>query len=86
MLTVAKGSAYIERTSVDSPKNIRRTKRAIAKAFKTQMKGLGFSLVEILSPCPTNWKMTPVDAAKWVSEHVTEIFPLKVIKDEVGDI
>ena len=84
MLAIAKGSVYIERTAVNSPKNIIRTKRALTKAFRTQMEGLGFSLVEILSPCPTNWKMSPVDAAKWVEETVMETFPLKVIKDEAG--
>ena len=84
MLAIAKGSVYIERTAVNSPKNIKKTKKAIIKAFKTQMKGLGFSLVEILSPCPTNWKMSPVDAAKWVEDVAMEIFPLKVIKDETG--
>ncbi|MBE9547517.1 MAG: 2-oxoglutarate oxidoreductase, partial [Proteobacteria bacterium] len=80
------GSVYIERTAVNSIKNIRRTKRAITKAFKIQMAGLGFSLVEVLSPCPTNWKMSPVDACKWVEETVTKTFPLKVIKDEAGKI
>ncbi|MBN2125252.1 MAG: 2-oxoglutarate oxidoreductase [Deltaproteobacteria bacterium] len=84
MLAIARGSAYIERTAVDSPKNVRKTKKAIAKAFKVQMQGLGFSLVEILSPCPTNWKLSPVEAAKRVGESMTQIFPLKVIKDEVG--
>ncbi|MCP4668163.1 MAG: 2-oxoglutarate oxidoreductase, partial [Deltaproteobacteria bacterium] len=48
--------------------------------------GLGFSLVEILAPCPTNWKMSPVDAHKWVDETMVKIFPLKVIKDEVGKL
>lgn len=86
MLAIAPGTAYIERTAVNSPKNIRRTKRAITKAFKTQMQGLGFSMVEILSPCPTNWKMSPVDAARWVDENAVKIFPLKVIKDRVGKI
>jgi 2-oxoglutarate/2-oxoacid ferredoxin oxidoreductase subunit beta len=86
MLAVANGSAYLERTAVNSVKNIRRTKKAITKAFKTQMAGLGFSLVEILSPCPTNWKMSAVDAAKWVEETAMKSFPLKVIKDEVGKI
>jgi 2-oxoglutarate ferredoxin oxidoreductase subunit beta len=86
MLGLAKGSAYIERTAVDSPKNIRRTKKAITKAFKTQMAGHGFSLVEILSPCPTNWKMSPVEAAGMVKQTMTGIFPLKVIKDENGDL
>jgi 2-oxoglutarate ferredoxin oxidoreductase subunit beta len=83
MLAVAKGTVYIERTAVSSPKNIRRTKRAITKAFKAQIEGLGFSLVEILSPCPTNWKLSSVDAHKWVEEQMVKTFPLKVIKDEV---
>ena len=84
MLAVAGGSSYIERTAVNSPKNIRRTKRAITRAFKTQMEGRGFSLVEILSPCPVNWKMSAVDAAGWVDETAAKIFPLKVIKDKTG--
>ena len=81
MLGVAAGSVYIERTSVTSPKNILKTKKAIKKAFMVQLEDRGFSLVEILSPCPTNWKMTPVAAARWVDESMTKIFPLKVIKD-----
>jgi 2-oxoglutarate/2-oxoacid ferredoxin oxidoreductase subunit beta len=81
MLGVAAGSVYIERTSVTSPKNILKTKKAIKKAFTVQLEDRGFSLVEILSPCPTNWKMTPVAAARWVDESMTKIFPLKVIKD-----
>ncbi|MGB6063540.1 MAG: thiamine pyrophosphate-dependent enzyme [Desulfomonilaceae bacterium] len=81
MLAVAVGSVYIERTSVTSPKNILKTRKAIKKAFTVQMEDKGFSLVEILSPCPTNWKMTPVEAAHWVDESMTKIFPLKVIKD-----
>jgi len=84
MLSLANGTVYIERTAANSPKNIMRTKRAIKKAFKTQIDGLGFSLVEILSPCPTNWKMSPVDAAQWVEETIAKTFPLKVIKDKVG--
>jgi len=58
----------------------------MTKAFKVQMNNLGFSLVEILSPCPTNWKLTPVEATKWVGEEMTKFFPIKVIKDEVGEI
>lgn len=82
MLAVARGCVYIERTAVSSPKNIRRTKKAITKAFKAQIEGLGFSLVEVLSPCPTNWKLSSVDAHKWVEEEMVKTFPLKVIKDE----
>lgn len=81
MLAVAAGSVYIERTSVTSPKNIMKTKKAIKKAFQVQMDDLGFALVEVLSPCPTNWKLPPVDACKWVDEEVVKTYPLMVIKD-----
>ena len=84
MLAISNGSVYIERTAVDSTKNIIRTKKAITKAFRVQMEDLGFSLVEILSPCPTNMKMSPVQANEWVSSKMTTYFPLKVIKDKVG--
>ncbi|MBN2845363.1 MAG: 2-oxoglutarate oxidoreductase, partial [Deltaproteobacteria bacterium] len=86
MLAITKGSVYIERTSVNSPKNIRKTKKAIKKAFKIQMAGLGFSLIEVLSPCPTNWKLSPVDACKWIDETIVKTYPMKVIKDEAGNI
>jgi 2-oxoglutarate ferredoxin oxidoreductase subunit beta len=84
MLAIAKGSVYIERTAVNTPRNIRRTKRAITKAFQVQMDDLGFALVEILSQCPTNWKMNPVDSCKYIDEQVVKTYPLKVIKDETG--
>jgi 2-oxoglutarate ferredoxin oxidoreductase subunit beta len=85
MLAVAKGSVYIERTAVNSPGNILRTKKAIAKAFHIQMERYGFSLVEVLSPCPTNWKMDPVDACRWIDEVVTASYPLGVLKDVMGE-
>ncbi len=85
MLSIAKGSVYIERTAVTNPKRILATKKAIKKAFKTQLEGKGFTLVEILSPCPTNWKMSPVEASKWVDEVVTKFYPLGVIKDLTGE-
>lgn len=81
MLAVTDGAAYIERTSVSTPKRIIRTKKAIRKAFDLQMKGEGFTLVEILSSCPTNWKMNPSQAVSWVEDEMTKIFPIKVIKD-----
>jgi 2-oxoglutarate ferredoxin oxidoreductase subunit beta len=84
MLAIARGSAYIERTAVNSPANILKTKKAIAKAFRTQMDGLGFSLVEVLSPCPTNWKMDPLEACKWIDEVMATHFPLGVLKDLTG--
>ncbi|RLB91469.1 MAG: 2-oxoglutarate oxidoreductase [Deltaproteobacteria bacterium] len=81
MLAVAGGSVYIERTAVTSPKNVIRTKKAIKKVFQVQIDGLGFAMVEILSPCPTSWKMSPVEACRRVEEEVVKSYPLMVIKD-----
>lgn len=85
MLALVKGAVYIERTAVNSPANIKKTKKAIKKAFQTQIDDLGYSLVEILSPCPTNWKMGPIESWKWVDEVMAKEFPLGVIKDITGD-
>jgi 2-oxoglutarate ferredoxin oxidoreductase subunit beta len=85
MLSLARGSAYIERTAVNTPVNILKTKKAIAKAFRIQLEGLGFSLVEILSACPTNWKMSPQQAVKWMDDVMMKHFPLGVLKDVTGD-
>ena len=84
MLALAQGSAYIERTALSSPSNVLKTKKAIAKAFRIQLEGAGFSLVEVLSPCPTNWRLSPVDSWKWINEVMTTSFPLGVLKD-LGD-
>lgn len=75
------GCYYSERVTVNSPANIRKTKAAIKKAFKYQMEGKGLSFVEILSPCPTGWKMKPVNAIKWIDDVVTKQYPLGVFKD-----
>jgi 2-oxoglutarate ferredoxin oxidoreductase subunit beta len=81
ILAMLDGVTYIERVAVNSPANIRKAKKAITKAFQVQLDGRGFSMVEILSPCPTNWKMTPVKSWQWVDEEMTKIFPLGVYKD-----
>jgi 2-oxoglutarate/2-oxoacid ferredoxin oxidoreductase subunit beta len=85
MLAIAQGSAYIERTAINSPSNILKTKKAIAKAFRVQLQGKGFSLVEVLSPCPTNWKMSPAESWKWIQDVMMLHFPLGVLKDQGGD-
>ena len=85
MVALVKGAIYIERTAVNSPANIRKTKKAIRKAFQVQIDGLGFSLVEILSPCPTNWKMDPLESWQWIDKEMTKEFPLGVIKDITGE-
>ena len=84
MLALARGAVYIERTAVSSPANIRKTKKAIRKAFQAQIDGLGYSLVEILSACPTNWRMSPLESWQWIEKEMTKEFPLGVIKDVTG--
>jgi 2-oxoglutarate ferredoxin oxidoreductase subunit beta len=84
MLALLKGVVYLERTAVDCPANIRKTKKAIHKALQVQIDGLGFSLVEILSPCPINWKMDPLESWQWIGKEMTKEFPLGVIKDLTG--
>ena len=81
ILAMLDGVAYIERVAVNSPANIRKAKKAIAKAFQSQLDGRGFSMVEILSPCPTNWKMTPLKSWQWIDEEMTGVFPLGIYKD-----
>jgi len=70
------GAGYIVRRSLHDPKNIRLAKKAIRIAFETQMHGLGFSMVELLSTCPTNWGVTPVEALTWLSDHMIPAYPL----------
>lgn len=80
MLSTLDGAAYIARVSVSNPRNVAQAKKAIRKAFETQLKGLGYSLVEVLSQCPTNWHMTPLESVKWVDEKMTAYFPLGEFK------
>jgi 2-oxoglutarate ferredoxin oxidoreductase subunit beta len=76
------GVSYAERVAVDSPAGIRKTKKAIKIAFQCQVDKLGYSIVEILSACPTNWKMGPIESMKWVKEEMTKEFPLGVLTDK----
>jgi len=75
------GAVYIERVSVTNVKNVNNAKKAMKKALKIQMEGKGFSLIEILSSCPTYWKKTPEDAFKWIDEQMVKYYPTGVIKD-----
>jgi len=85
MLSTMVGVAYLERVTVSTPQDIRNAKKAIRKAFLAQIKNIGFGLVEVLSTCPTNWGMSPVEAQRWLLENMTKEFPLKVFVDKVGD-
>ncbi len=76
MLATIPGAAFIERVSVHSPPHIRKAKKAIWTAFEAQMQKKGFSLVEVLSTCPTNWGMTPVESMDWVKETMVPYYPL----------
>ena len=81
MLATLDGPEYLERVAVNSVKNVRAAKKAIKKAFQNQVDGKGFSLVEVLSTCPTNWGMTPVKALEWIDEKMIPYYPLGVYKD-----
>lgn len=79
------GTAYSSRVAVYDIKNIINAKNAIKKAFQNQIKGLGFSYVEVLSSCPTNWKLSPSDAHKKIENELTKIYPVVVFKDITND-
>ncbi|MFC1594465.1 thiamine pyrophosphate-dependent enzyme [Candidatus Omnitrophota bacterium] len=80
MLALLEGTAYVERVAIHSPQHILKTKKAIKQAFENQIGGKGFSLVEILSACPTYWGMTPVRAMKWIEQVMMQQFPLGRLK------
>ncbi|MBQ6885241.1 MAG: 2-oxoglutarate oxidoreductase [Clostridia bacterium] len=81
MLSELEGPEYLERVTVSNVKNIIKAKKAIKKAFQNQIDGKGFSLVEVVSTCPTNWGMTPQNALKWLEENMLPYYPLGVYKD-----
>ena len=81
MLATLNGPAYIERVSVHDVPHIKKAKAAIKKAFQLQMEGRGFTLVEVLSTCPTNWGKTPKEAFEWLKSDMLPTYPLGVYKD-----
>ena len=76
---------YIERVAVNNVKNVNKAKKAIKKAFQNQIEGKGFSLVEVVSSCPTNWGMTPSKALQWVDEKMIPYYPLGVYRDKSAE-
>jgi len=76
LLATQEGASYVVRRSLHDAKNIRKAKMAIRTAFETQVRGLGFSMVELLSTCPTNWHMTPTEATGWLETNMIPFFPL----------
>ena len=85
MLATLDGPAYIARVSVHDVKHIMEAKKAIKKAFQMQIEGKGFTLVEVLSSCPTNWGMTPQKALEWIDEKMIPQYPLGVYKDKEAE-
>ncbi len=81
MLSTLDGVAYAARVSVDTPANVRNAKKAILKGFRNQLENKGFSIIEVLSTCPTNWGLSPVEALSWLRENMIPYYPLGTYKD-----
>ncbi len=85
MLSELDGASYLERVAVNNVKNVKAAKKAIKKAFQNQIEGKGFSLVEVVSTCPTNWGKTPEKALEWLEENMLPYYPLGVYKDKYAE-
>lgn len=85
LLSSLEGPTYIERVALYDNKTRAKARKAIRKALQNQVEGRGFSLVEVLSPCPTGWGVTPVDSLKWIEENLIPNFPLGVFKDKSAE-
>ena len=81
LLATLDGPEYLARVTVNSVPHVRQAKKAIKKAFQNQVEGKGFSLVEVVSSCPTNWGVTPLEAMKWIEEKMIPQYPLGVYRD-----
>ena len=82
LLSALDGPAYIERVAVNNVKHVNQARKAIKKAFQNQIDGKGFSLIEVVSSCPTNWGMIPAKALQWVEEKMIPYYPLGVYRDK----
>ena len=85
LLSELDGATYLERVAVNNVKNVKNAKKAIKKAFENQVNGKGFSLIEVVSTCPTNWGLTPIKALEWVDEKMIPYYPLGVYKDKTAE-
>ncbi|NLM05659.1 MAG: 2-oxoglutarate oxidoreductase [Tissierellia bacterium] len=82
LLSTIDGAKFVERVTVTTPAHIRKAKAAIKKCFQAQIDGIGFGIVEVLSTCPTNWGLPPVDALRWLEENMIPYYPLGNFRDE----
>ncbi|MCX7775051.1 MAG: thiamine pyrophosphate-dependent enzyme [Spirochaetaceae bacterium] len=85
MLATLEGTRYLARGAVNNPVNVRKTKQYIRKAFEAQMRGEGFTMVEILSQCPTNWQMKPLESVSWLEQNMITFYQLGEIKNTLSD-
>ncbi len=85
LLSNVDGATHLERVAVNNVKNVKAAKKAIKKAFQNQLEGKGFSLVEVLSTCPTNWGLKPDKALEWLEENMIPYYPLGVYKDKTAE-
>lgn len=85
MMATLDGVALVQRVSVDTSKNVRAAKRALKKAFQYQMDGVGYSMIEILATCPTNWGLTPQESFEWMRENMFPYYPLGVFRDVLAE-
>ena len=85
MLSQVDGATYLERVAVNNVANVKKAKAAIKKAFQNQIEGKGFSLVEVLSTCPTNWGLSPEKSLAWLEENMLPYYPLGVYKDKYAE-
>ncbi|MCL2319270.1 MAG: thiamine pyrophosphate-dependent enzyme [Treponema sp.] len=84
LLATLDGTAYIARGAVNNPVNVRKTRGYIKKALELQMSGIGFTMVEVLSQCPTNWSMNSLESVEWLERNMIPVFPLGEIKNTPG--
>ncbi len=85
LLSTLDGVTLAQRVSIDCVKNVNEAKRAIKKGFKNQINKQGFSIIEVISSCPTNWGMRPIDSLTWVRENMLKYYPLGIYKDTVKE-
>lgn len=85
MIATLDGAAYVERVTLDTPRNIRAAKKAIKKAFQYQIDKVGYTLIEVVSTCPTNWGLTAQDSLTWMQDNMLPYYPLGVYKDIKAD-
>ncbi|MDR1774123.1 MAG: 2-oxoglutarate oxidoreductase, partial [Clostridioides sp.] len=83
MLSTLTGAIFVERVAVNTPANVRKAKAAIKRAFEVQKAGKGFGIVEVLSTCPTNWGMSPVDALQWLKDNMIPYYPVQNFRDDL---